>query len=171
MPVVVEVSHGGSHAVKRRVQSGSSGHILEMPAIQVAVKNAGGRSRPVTGQWGSVDQIEIRSSVTVVVEESRSGSHGFGQIFARRSVVEVREPDPGVFRDVGEGVPWSLSGCGFLTCGGRFRFGSRGSGLGGTAFIARPPGAAAASTEAQSENQQPESHPSPLFSRPCFRRK
>ena len=55
MPVVVEVSHGGSHAVKRRVQSGSSGHILEMPAIQVAVKNAGGRSRPVTEQWGSVD--------------------------------------------------------------------------------------------------------------------
>ena len=101
--VVVIIAHGHSLAVKRLVEPGLPGDVLEMSLAVVAVEGLGGRRLDlVAGPVRGVDEEQVLVAVAVIVEKGHARAHRLGQELVAEGAVVVDEVDAGFLGDVDE---------------------------------------------------------------------
>ena len=69
----------------------------------VVIKLRGGLRTSVTGPTFAVDEKDVGPTVVIVIDESATGAHGFGQIFFPERSVVVCEMNSSLSGDVAEG--------------------------------------------------------------------
>lgn len=100
MTVVVEIAHRDSHAIDGRVETGGVGNILEVPSVQVPIKHPGSCVGPVPGKRGAIGEVEIRSAISVVIEEGCAGTHRLRKVATRGGIIEMDKVNSCLFRDI-----------------------------------------------------------------------
>ena len=101
--IVVVISDRNAQTEHRNRETGFGSHVGERAIVIVVIKLRSGLRAGMSGPIFAIDEQNVRPAVVVVVDESATRAHGFGQIFFPEGGVIVSEMDSGLGGDVAEG--------------------------------------------------------------------
>ena len=79
--IVVVISDRATHAITESADAGHGGDVAKREIPQVAIKPVGGRRVGTIGGDGTaIDEIDVKPTVAVKVDEADPSAHGVGQV-------------------------------------------------------------------------------------------